>query len=83
MGLYERVESMPDGRLRLSEARLVYTIEGLLHHAGIPLPRRWFRRRPVRSLTVTELAGLLESAGLELDVRVLPYGELRHRMTED
>lgn len=79
-GLYELVESMPDGKGRLAEARLSRTIEVILHKAGIAEPRRWLRTRSIRSLTVAELAQLLEAAGLELDVKVLPYGELARRV---
>jgi hypothetical protein len=82
MGLYESLEAMPDGKSHLAQVRLSRTIEVALYKAGVPIPRRWFRPRRVDSLTVTELAHLLESAGLELDVTVLPYGELRSRATE-
>lgn len=79
MSLYERLEAMPDGKAHLAQARLSRTIEALLNEADVPLPRRWFRRRRPDSLTVAELARLLETAGLELDVTALPYGEPRQR----
>lgn len=79
MGLYERFDATPDGPAVLAAARLSRTIEVAIHEAGVALPRRWFRRRSVSSLTVTEVAQLMESAGRELDVTLVPYGELRRR----
>lgn len=70
MSLYEHLMTQPGGEKLLAAARLRYGVLAALQHAGLD------SRKPGR-IRIDRLAEMLHDAGYELEVRLVPAGDLR------